>query len=204
MIRNIVLDLGGVLITYQPVISIMKAGYSREEAERLNHSVFLDPLWAKLDQGTYASMQEALPFFLEAHPEDASLIRSFFSSDWMELLFQPIEASVVFLKKLKQKGYKVYFLTNYAADTYQETSARLPFFSLADGAVVSSEVKVNKPDERIYRILLDRYGLVPGETLFFDDHGINCEAAIRCGMHAEVFRDAEHAEKDLKALAGMP
>lgn len=197
MIRNVVLDLGGVLITYHPVSSIVKAGYSREDAERLNRSVFLDPLWTELDRGTYASMAEALPLFCKAHPEDAELIRSFFSGNWMELLFQPIEESVVFLKKLKQQGYRVYFLTNYATDSYQETSSRLPFFSLADGAVVSSEVKINKPDEGIYRILLKRYSLVPSETLFFDDHEINCEAAKRCGMHAAVFRDAETAEKEL-------
>lgn len=197
MIRNIVLDLGGVLITYHPVSSIMRAGYSREDAERLNRSVFLDPLWTELDRGTYASMEEALPLFCSAHPEDEKLIRAFFSNNWMELLFQPIEASVVFLKKLKQHGYRVYFLTNYAADSYQETSSRLSFFSLADGAVVSSEVKINKPDERIYRILLERYSLVPSETLFFDDHEINCKAAIRCGMHAQIFRDAETAEEVL-------
>ncbi len=200
MIRNILFDLGGVLITYHPEETLLAVGYSKEEASRLNHAVFLDPLWRELDRGTYRSMEEALPLFYKAHPDDAALIQSFFSRDWMKILFQPIDESVLFLKKMKQEGYRIYFLTNYAAETYRETSSRVPFFKLADGAVVSSDVKLLKPDPRIYQILLERYHLVPEETVFFDDNEINVQAAIACGIHAQVFQNVNRAEEFLNQL----
>jgi hypothetical protein len=87
------------LITYNPEAALLMAGYSKEEADRLNHAVFLDPLWRELDRGTYRSMKEALPLFVKAHPQDQALIQNFFSKDWMKILFQPIEESVVFMKK---------------------------------------------------------------------------------------------------------
>lgn len=200
MIRNIVFDLGGVLITYNPETALLSAGYSKEEADRLNHAVFLDPLWRELDRGTYRSMKEALPLFVKAHPQDQALIQSFFSKDWMKILFQPIDESVVFMKKLKQEGYRIYFLTNYAADTYQETSSRLPFFRMADGTVVSADVKLLKPDPRIYQTLLERYHLSPEETVFFDDSEINVQAAIACGIHARTFHSVSDAEEFLNQL----
>jgi lysophospholipase L1-like esterase len=70
-----------------------------------------------------------------------------------------------------------------------------------DGGVWSCDVHVIKPDAEIYRILFEKYGLVPEECLFIDDHGENIAIGKKFGMKGIVFRDHDQLTADLeKAL----
>lgn len=101
-------------------------------------------------------------------------------------MLQPIPETEVLIRELKEKGIKCYILSNMSKEFYAEIS-KFPVFDLFDGAVVSYAERVNKPDKEIYEIILSRYGLEPGETLFADDKAANTAAASEFGIHTVTY-----------------
>lgn len=112
-----------------------------------------------------------------------------------------VDGMLEVVQDLKNQGYKLYGLTNWSAYTFDAyVRNTYPVFALLDGMVVSGEEKCIKPDEKIYRILLDRYNLVPAETLFIDDNPANVAGARRLGINAVIFKDAKTLKEELKTL----
>jgi putative hydrolase of the HAD superfamily len=99
----------------------------------------------------------------------------------MKLMF-PLDLNVKLLPKLKKQGFKLYFLSNFPIDIFEEIKTGYYFFKYFDGGVISSEVKFSKPDRRIYEILIEKYSLIPEECLFIDDIELNVKAAEATGM----------------------
>ena len=106
--------------------------------------------------------------------------------NWHKLM-KRIPGAVEYIKQLKSEGKKVYVLSN-APLRFAELEKLYPdIFSLFDGIVVSAREKTIKPEDRIYRILLERYNLKPEECYFYDDLQENIDAAKRNGIDGEVF-----------------
>ena len=121
-----------------------------------------------------------------------------FLSEWFKL--QEINRDIVDIaKSLKSNGYNIFVLSNMANSTYQFFKND-DFFSLCNGIIISAEEHVKKPDERIYRILLDRYNLVAEECLFIDDdlNGENYNTANRIGIKGR--RIIPNSSEDVKKL----
>ena len=108
--------------------------------------------------------------------------------------------SVALLRRLKQEGFGIYGLTNWSAETIGIAYKRFDFFCLFDGIVVSGEEKIIKPDERIFRILLDRYGLQADECIFIDDSPANVKAARKGGFQAILFDDITRVRDRVETL----
>ena len=84
---------------------------------------------------------------------------------------------------------------------FRPRAQRFDFLSWFDGVVVSGEEGVIKPDPRIFRVLLDRYRITPGEAVFIDDNPGNAAAAAALGIHGIHFRSPELLRRELEALA---
>lgn len=112
----------------------------------------------------------------------------------------PIEGSVQILSEVKEKGYPVYALSNWNKELYDQTVQDFPFLDWFDGKIISSEEKLKKPDETIYRLLLKRYNINPRQAVFIDDNQANIETAQRLGMHGIVFTSAGDLRKKLETL----
>ena len=97
--------------------------------------------------------------------------------------------TIPMIQDLKDKGYKVYFLSNLSAWTHDllQEAGKFDFLKLMDGGVFSYDVGYMKPDEEIYKILLNKYKITPEEALFFDDREENIEAANKLGIHGVHF-----------------
>ena len=113
-----------------------------------------------------------------------------------EIMF-PLDQNVRLLPELKKQGFKLYFLSNFPIDIFEEIKTGYYFFRYFDGGVISSEVKFSKPDRRIYEILLEKYLLTPEESLFIDDIEINVRAAEGLGMKGLVTYGSEEISKEL-------
>ena len=98
-------------------------------------------------------------------------------------------------KNLKEQGYHLYILSNYAEHTYQLSSHKMKFLPYMDGTLFSYVYKMAKPDHEIYETLCTMYQLNPGETVFFDDREDNIEGAEACGIHGILFQNYEQAKK---------
>ena len=105
------------------------------------------------------------------------------------------------MDSLKEKGYGIYFLSNMSEHVKASNRAAFDFVSHMDGGVWSCDVHTIKPDTDIYKILFEKYGLVPEECIFIDDHKENLDVAKKLGMKGIVFRDHDQLIADLdKAL----
>ena len=97
--------------------------------------------------------------------------------------------TIPMIQDLKNKGYKVYYLSNWSAWTHDllQEAGKFDFLKLMDGGVFSYDAGYMKPDEEIYKILLNKYKINPEEAMFFDDREENIEAANKLGIHGVHF-----------------
>lgn len=196
MYKNIIFDLGNVLLSFNPK-EYLNSKIGENRRERVFKEIFLSKEWVKLDEGTITEIEaiEAISLRNEAYREDIK--RAF--ENWYDILV-PIDESVELLKELKEKGYKLYYLSNFHDIAFKNVKEKYDFFNLFDGGVVSSEDKLLKPDERIYEVILNRYNLLPKESIFIDDMKINVEAAKEANIEGLVFENTNKLKEDLKAL----
>ena len=140
---------------------------------------------------------EAIDELVRLHPEHEPLIRAY-RERWRETLRGPIDATVAILAELRESGVRLFALTNWSAETFALIRDDFDFLAWFDGIVVSGEERVVKPDEAIYRILLERHGLEPSRTIFVDDSVVNVDQARRLGFDAILFRDPDGLRAELR------
>lgn len=190
MIKNVIFDLGKVLINNDPSEYLRKYGYDEEKYQALLDAIWTDSLWGDMDIAKYESFKDIIEIYVEKHKELEPELRRFFVEDWMEL-YVAYDDTVKFYNEVYEQGYDIYLLTNFSKDGYEYISNKFDFFKKAKGAVVSSHLKIAKPDIRIYQYLLETYNLNPDECIFIDDSVANIKAAKELGIHGIVYTDIE-------------
>jgi epoxide hydrolase-like predicted phosphatase len=197
MIKNIVFDLGNVLISFRPSAFFDNKHYPEAIKSKILSDIFSGKEWLMLDNGDI-STQEAI---------DAIAIKSSLKREEIAHIFNlrteimyPLDQNVRLLPELKKQGFKLYYLSNFPIDIFEEIKTGYFFFRYFDGGVISSEVKFSKPDKRIFEILLENYSLVPDETLFIDDIEINVRAAEKLGIKGFVTYGSEEIAKELAGI----
>lgn len=189
--------MGEVLLKYDWIGAIAMAGVTREEAEMLGPRLFDDPLWKELDLGArpYFDVVEDLA---RNNPGYEDTVRKYFTN--VEVM--PHERPNVWaeVKRLKDKGYKLYILSNYSEYMFSIHTNERPFIPWFDGMMISYMIHVNKPDRRIYEALLEKYHLDPSECLFLDDRKENIEGGMACGIDGVVVPTEEVLLAELAKL----
>jgi 2-haloacid dehalogenase len=178
--RDIVFDLGGVLIDWDPrhLFRDYLGGDPRAVDEFL--ATVCTPQWhARLDSG--ASFFELTAKLASEHPRHRDWIERY-ASDWERMFAGAFEESVAQIARLRARGHRLHALSNYPAERIRFLYHAFPFMSDFHTVVLSGLIGAAKPDERIYSYLLARIGR--RNCLFVDDRDENVEAARRCGMHA--------------------
>lgn len=181
MIRNIVFDLGGVLVNWDPIHLYRKIFDDESKAVEFLQRVCTYE-W-NLEQDRGRSLKEATESKVREFPEFESEIRAYYGR-WTEMFYGTIEENVDLLHDFLGKDtHQVFALTNWSRETFPVAQELFPFFRNFDGAVVSGEVGIIKPDPDIYQLLLERYNLNPEESVFIDDRKENVEAAKALNFH---------------------
>ncbi len=166
MIRNIVFDIGNVLLSFKPEEFLFRYTEDHDLVYFFIKNIIRSKIWLDLDRGTI-STKSARKDFLDQFPEKRVIINSFFE-EWMDI-FIPIQENVQIIKSLKNKGYKCYFLSNFIKEAYIFVIKKFDFFTYFDGGIISSIVKTIKPETKIYSVLLKTYQLRPKECVYIDD-----------------------------------
>ena len=173
MIRNLVFDMGNVLIHYIPQVFMDRLGVPAED----------QPLLAQgppVHEEAVAAMEARLPRRLWEYARRLVL------GWWLDGPLMPVEGMAALLEELKGLGYGLYLLSN-ATVRQPEYFPGIPGSQFFDGAVISAHWKVLKPEREIYEILFREYGLEPSECFFVDDLNINVEGALCTGMDGYIF-----------------
>jgi putative hydrolase of the HAD superfamily len=171
--------MGNVLLNFKPEILLMELTGQKERTDTFIRKIIHNKTWVNLDRGTL-TQDEALKIYLSQYPEEKDLLIPFFDQ-WISYL-TPIHENVEILRKLKNLKYKTYLLSNAIIEAYNNLKNRYDFYSLFDGQVISGFEKVIKPEKPIYDLLLNRYKLIPEESLFIDDTLGNLRPAKKLGM----------------------
>ena len=178
MIKNIVFDFGGVIVDWNPEYLFKDVFSDKSELDHFLENICTPDWNEKQDAGR--SLSEAIRTLQERHPKYRDEIRLYYD-EWTTMLGGPIEQNVALLQLLK-KNYRIFGLTNWSAETFPIAYDLYPFFGEFEGIVISGEERLAKPDERIYLLLLERYGLSAAECLFIDDNERNIRAATSLGF----------------------
>ncbi len=194
-IKNIIFDVGKVLVSYEPMQYLRSLGFDEKIVDAVGKAIFFHPLWEEGDAGTY-EMDEYLPRYIANAPEYEKEIR--LAYERMGDVIELFPYAVDWIKGLKERGYRIYILSNYSEYVYEFTKSKLRFLEYADGAVFSYAVKMIKPQEDIYEYLMRTYGLYAAESVFIDDRTENIEGAMKCGIFGILFTDYETTKKNLE------
>lgn len=197
MIKNIVFDVGQVLMSYTPETYLKNLGFPEKTVQTLMTAIFNSKLWETSDRGTIPT-EELWEGFKKQAPGYEKEVQTVY--DHLAEVVELMPYAETWVKTLKEQGYHLYVLSNYADYTYQITSHKMKFLPYMDGALFSYAHKMAKPDHEIYEKLCTMYQLKPQETVFFDDREENIEGARACGIHGILFQSHEQAQKDLETL----
>ena len=197
--RVVVFDLGGVLLDWNPRHLYRKIFAGDEAAMERFLAEVCHSDW-NLAQDAGRDFDDAIAALMPRHRAHLPHIAAW-RDRFGEMIAGELHETVAVAADLRARGVPLYALTNWSHETFPSQRGRFAFMDWFQGIVVSGEEKVIKPDPRIFRILLERYGLDAGETVFIDDNPRNAEAAAALGMHGLHFRSAAELRRDLAQLA---
>lgn len=199
MIKNVIFDIGNVLVDFRWRELMDELNLTKEDKDRFEVHVFGSKWWHELDHGTMEE-EEAVKHL----QEDNAAYREAFDLVWENRgqIVRPYKYAVSWIKGLKERGYRVYLLSNYPEKlfTMHAENGAFPFLELVDGKVVSAFVKLIKPDTDIYECLMDKYGLKAEECVFIDDREENVQGAKNVGMYGICLKSYEQANTELQSL----
>lgn len=196
MIKNIIFDMGGVLIDYNPEKTLYGL-FDKETADILLKEIFRNPFWADKDRGIIMPaeiMQKVKNRIPEAVFEKVSeMVDNFYP------YMPPFEKMYGFVEMLKSKGYGIYLLSNASPDFHERRSG-IPALSLFDGVIISADYKLLKPEKEIYEKLYETFSLKPEECFFIDDVQANIDGAKATGMdgHCYYHGDLDILKRDME------
>lgn len=198
MIKNMVFDLGGVLIDFNEKNYLQKIGLNKDDVLLFSNIIFHSSDWGDYNTSKY-NLLETKNNLIKKYPTYTQKINYIFDNlDFQYILFE-IKDTAKYLIELKKKNYNIFVLSDASKDCYEYFKI-FEFFKFVDGAVYSFEVGFNKPNEKNYTTLLNKYNLIPEETIFIDDKLENIDMANKFNIHAILFTNLEDLKNKILKL----
>jgi 2-haloacid dehalogenase len=198
----VVFDLGGVLIDWNPRYLYRKLFDGNDEAMEYFLANVCTSNWnAQQDAGR--TLAEACAILKRDHPAHAKFIDA-----WMErydeMLAGPIQGTVDLLAELRARTVPIYALSNWSAETFPAALKRFDFLHWFRGTLLSGDVRLLKPDPRIFKMFFETHGVDPAQAVYIDDLPANVDAARTLGMHAIRFTDPAALRSELVRVGLVP
>src|SRR5580692_10154065 len=192
-----VFDLGGVLIDWNPRHLYRKL-FQDEAAMEYFLANICTPEW-NLQQDVGRTFAEACAALKLQSPSNAEMIDAWFGR-FDEMMAGPIAGTVDILVELRGRQVPIYALSNWSAETFPFARRRFEFLQWFRGIFLSGEVRLIKPDPRIFQRFCETFALKPEQIVYIDDLEHNVEAARRIGMRGIRFRDPASLREELVQL----
>ena len=194
---NIVFDLGGVVVRWEPETLIADL-FDDPEVCTVVHSEFVGhPDWVELDRGTLA------PEDAVARASERTGLSHFELNHFLQRVpsrLTPITDTVELLHRLKAQGHSLYCLSNMHFASIEYLEQTYDFFDVFTGKVISCRLKLCKPEPKIYSHLLETYGLHAADTVFIDDVEVNLATARQMGIQTVRFENPVQCTDELRAM----
>jgi len=184
MIKNIILDMGNVLLSFDPEVCLNAFLSTEEDRAIIRKELFGGPEWIMGDYGTITNAERYEPVSKRVPERLHTQLKQ--CVDKWDMCMEPIPGAREFCSYIKEKGYGIYVLSN-ACNGFYSYFPRFREISSFDGVMVSSDVHMIKPEKRIYEHFLNTYHLKAEECLFIDDRTENVEGGQSVGINGFVF-----------------
>lgn len=181
MIKNIVFDLGNVLLKGSPSIVLENLDIPNEIYQDIKNKFFAD--WEYLDLGeeTIKEHFDNCKFNFDIDKSTREILLNYYK-------YRPFNNEMIeLINELKHNNYKIFILSNNNKEAY-EYLKQLPMFELIDGWIISSDYHIVKPNKEIYAKLFNTYNIKPEECFFIDDNKKNVEIGVMLGMQGFAFK----------------
>ncbi|PYP15220.1 MAG: 2-haloalkanoic acid dehalogenase [Gemmatimonadetes bacterium] len=201
-IRAIVFDFGGVLMDWNPRYLYRKLFPGDDTAmERFLAEIGFTEWNQQQDAGRAFSL--AVTELVNRFPSYADLIQAY-DERWEESIAGPLQGTVDLLLPLQQAGLELHGLSNWSSEKFAAVRAKYSFFQLFATILLSGDVKLIKPDSRIFQALLERIGRSAGECVFIDDSEENITTARSLGFETIRFESPEQLRSALQQRGLLP
>lgn len=188
MYKNVIFDIGGVMVDFSPKDFLLERFCNSATEEKVYRLTFGSETWKKLDAGLCTRYEGNQAMMAAAQAEHCAFEVQEVLENWTTILHLR-RRMVELVRRLKNHGYCVYYLSNIPEDTLALLMSR-GLEGVFDGGVASCEVHINKPDSRIYKCLLDKYHLIANECIFIDDSRANVQTAFQLGMNSIQMKES--------------
>ena len=197
MIDTIIFDVGNVLLDFDYMKQFRRV-FDEETAQAIaDVTVRKHENWVELDRGVL-SYEEAIDRMVQDAPHFAKEIPLAVQEIYNHV--DSYDYADQWVRSLKEKGYRLYVLSNFGEKPFADTKPRMPFLRYMDGQLISYEIREVKPSATIYQALCDKFHIDPSKAVFIDDSAVNIAGAKDFGLHAIHFTGYTDALAQLKAL----
>ena len=196
IIRNVIFDLGGVLVDFVPERCMESLGFSEKAREAFRRSIF-PSLWEYCDRVPYGEAEIRALFKAHVPGFEKEVDRLW---DSLSDITRVMPYTDAWLSSLRERGLRLYVLSNYGRRAFEMSEPGYAFLSRMDGRLISYEIEKIKPEPEIFLELCRRYGLQPEESVFLDDRKANIEEARKLGFRGIVFESYEQASASLNEM----
>ncbi len=197
MIKNIVFDMGKVLVNYDAMQVCRHHIEDTQDQKEVCTAVFVSPEWVMLDMGLIPE-EQALRQMCARLPERLHEAAGLCLRDWDKYCMWTITGMDPVIRSLKAHGFGIYLCSNASMRLLKVYRDVIPAVECFDGILFSAPEKCMKPQKEIYERLFERFRLIPEECFFIDDVQINIDGAKACGMDGYCFADGK--QDKLKAV----
>ncbi|WP_375327191.1 HAD family hydrolase [Candidatus Tisiphia endosymbiont of Nemotelus uliginosus] len=198
VIKNIVFDIGNVLLKWQPIDITTKTFPNELNPHSLARKIFESSIWLDLNRGKITEKEAIILYY-----EDLNISIEQLNDLLMEVKrsLTPIDGSIELLNNVYDLGMPLYSITDNVREIVSFLKQKYNFFEKFIDIIVSAELGLLKPSKDIYLYLINKYKLIPEETVFIDDLYQNIEGAKAVGMHGIHFTTANKCREALKSLS---
>lgn len=190
MIKNIIFDIGGVFLEYNPKTYLDKLNIEESKRKELNNIIFHNQKWRDCLNG-FINNEELINYLGKENPKYKNEIEQILSKDNLKYMLPPKQDIIEYYKSLKQNGYKIYLCSNITECTYDYIKDNFEIIQTADGGVFSCFEHISKPNIEIYQNLINKYQINVKETIFIDDTNKNIINASKIGLKTILFNNIE-------------
>ena len=194
---NIVFDLGGVVFRWQPEKIIRHFFHDSNEQDLVRSEIFSHIDWIELDRGTIETDQAIIRGAARTglpHGKIKELLNA------VPQFLTPIEETLDLIRAVHGLNHRLFVLSNMHPASISYLERTQDIWDLFDGVVISSRIKMVKPEIQIYEHLLATYDLIAAETVFIDDLSENLAVASTLGIQTIQFVDAGQCKRELTNL----
>ena len=200
MIKNIIFDIGGVIVDYKFGDYVERLGLDKKTTKVLSTQVLYTPLWDKFSKGL-VSAEEFLTETKKQVPEYAEYVDMLWKTENLRKMIPPFERTLNLIKQLKEKGYKLFVISDMEEYTIRYLKSTIEGFEdLFDDIIYSCRVGQLKKDGDVFDLAIKRFAINPEESIFIDDVQRNLDQAQKRNINTFHFTDPKQNVIDLKKM----